>query len=38
MTETFHGWAATQSGGTLAEIEFNPGELRPEQVQVKIES
>jgi uncharacterized zinc-type alcohol dehydrogenase-like protein len=38
MTENFHGWAATQSGKALAEIEFNPGALLPEQVQVKIES
>ena len=38
MTETFHGWAATQSGQALTELAFNPGEMRPEQVQVKIES
>jgi uncharacterized zinc-type alcohol dehydrogenase-like protein len=38
MTENFHGWAATQSGAALTELEFNPGEMRPEQVQVKIES
>ena len=38
MTETFHGWAATQAGQALTQLEFNPGEMRPEQVQVKIES
>lgn len=38
MTETFHGWATTKSGQALAEIEFNPGEMRGEQVQVKVES
>lgn len=38
MTENFHGWAATKPGGTLAEIEYDPGEIQPEQVQVKVES
>jgi alcohol/geraniol dehydrogenase (NADP+) len=37
MTQKFHGWAATKSGQALAELTFDPGELRPEQVQVKIE-
>jgi uncharacterized zinc-type alcohol dehydrogenase-like protein len=38
MSETFHGWAAQEQGGKLGEYEFDPGELRPEQVQVKVES
>lgn len=38
MSETFNGWAATRSGQPLAQFAFNPGELRPEQVQVKVES
>jgi len=38
MTETFYGWAATKPGQALTELAFDPGELRPEQVQVKIES
>ena len=38
MSETFHGWAARKQGGKLAEFEFDPGEMRPEQVQIKIES
>ena len=38
MSETFHGWAAKEQGGKLEQIEFDPGEMRPEQVQVKVES
>ena len=38
MNEKFHGWAATQSGQALSEFEFDPGAMRPEQVQVKVES
>jgi uncharacterized zinc-type alcohol dehydrogenase-like protein len=38
MNETFHGWAATKAGGVLEPYSFDPGELHPEQVQVKIES
>ncbi len=38
MSETFHGWAAKEQGGKLSEIDFDPGEMRPEQVQVKVES
>ena len=38
MSETFHGWAVQEQGGRLEEIEFDPGEMRPEQVQVKVES
>ena len=38
MHHTFHGWAATQAGGRLEVIEFDAGPLRPEQVQVTVES
>ena len=38
MTETFHGWAATKLGQALTELAFDPGEMRADQVQVKIES
>ena len=38
MSETFHGWAASKAGETLRQIQFDPGPLHPEQVQVKIES
>jgi len=38
MHETFHGWAAPKAGATLEPIAFSSGPLRPEQVQVKVES
>ena len=38
MNTPFLGWAATSPGAALELIEFDPGALRPEQVQVKIES
>lgn len=38
MNETFHGWATMEPGQALEPFEFDPGELRPEQVQVKVES
>ena len=38
MSETFHGWAAMKPGDKLTPIDFQPGELLPEQVQVKVES
>jgi len=38
MSEIFHGWAAKENGKPLEWIEFDPGELKPEQVQVKVES
>lgn len=38
MTEKFQGWAATKPGLALAEIEFDPGDLNPEQVQIRVES
>ncbi|MBT8045252.1 MAG: NAD(P)-dependent alcohol dehydrogenase [Verrucomicrobiae bacterium] len=38
MSNTFHGWAAPEAGKALEPYEFDPGELRPEQVQVKVES
>ena len=38
MTEKFTGWAATKQGEALAPLEFDAGELHPEQVQIKVES
>ena len=38
METQFHGWAATTAGGTLQEIPYDVGELRPEQVQIAVES
>ncbi|MBT8037959.1 MAG: NAD(P)-dependent alcohol dehydrogenase [Verrucomicrobiae bacterium] len=38
MNETFHGWATEEPGQALKPFEFDPGEMRPEQVQVKVES
>ena len=38
MNEKFHGWAASRSGEPLAPLEFDPGAMRPDQVQVKVES
>lgn len=38
MNETFHGWATMEPGQALEPFEFDPGEMRPEQVQVKVES
>jgi uncharacterized zinc-type alcohol dehydrogenase-like protein len=38
MSENFHGWAAKKQGTKLEKFEFDPGEIRPEQVQIKIES
>ncbi len=38
MSETFHGYAANKAGAPLEEFSYDPGPLRPEQVQVKIES
>ena len=38
MTEKFTGWAATKQGAALAQLEFDAGELHPEQVQIKVES
>lgn len=38
MSETFYGWAAREAGGKLEEFAFDPGEMRPDQVQIKIES
>ena len=38
MTDNFHGWAATGAGQALQAIEFNPGEMLADQVQLKIES
>lgn len=38
MSETFNGWAVRKKGEALTEFAFDPGEMRPEQVQVKVES
>ena len=38
MTEKFNGWAATKQGDALAQLEFDAGEIHPEQVQIKVES
>lgn len=38
MSETFHGWATKEQGGKLTAFDFDPGEMRPEQVEVKVES
>lgn len=38
MKESFHGWAAANMGHALELMTFDPGELRPEQVQVRVES
>lgn len=38
MIEIFNGWAATAAGKALEEIEYDVGELRPQQVQVRVEN
>ncbi len=38
MTTTFHGWAAPRAGAGLERMAYDAGELRPEQVQVRVES
>lgn len=38
MGESFHGWATKEKGGKLVELEFKPGELKPNQVQIRVES
>ena len=38
MISKFNGWAAAAAGAKLERIEYDAGELRPEQVQVKVES
>jgi len=38
MSNTFKGWATKTKGGKLEEFEFDAGAMRPEQVQIKIES
>ena len=38
MIGNFHGWAAPTAGQALTELEYDPGTIRPEQVQVKVES
>ncbi|HWC89862.1 MAG TPA: NAD(P)-dependent alcohol dehydrogenase [Pirellulales bacterium] len=36
MTQ-FHGWAATAAGKPLVEYAFDPGPLKPEEVEVAVE-
>jgi len=38
MITTFHGWAAAAAGARLERMEYDCGALRPEQVQVRVES
>jgi alcohol/geraniol dehydrogenase (NADP+) len=38
MSEQFHGWAAMKAGEALVPYDFDPGELKPEQVQLTVES
>lgn len=38
MIDIFNGWAATAAGKALEEIEYDVGELRPQQVQVRVEN
>lgn len=38
MSETFHAWAADKSGSVLTPFEYQPGELGPEQVEIRVES
>lgn len=38
MNDAFHGWAARHAGGILEPIAYDPGPLRPEQVEVRVES
>jgi uncharacterized zinc-type alcohol dehydrogenase-like protein len=38
MSEKFKGWAVEKQGQALAELEYDAGELHPEQVQIKVES
>jgi len=38
MSDSIHGWAAPSAGSTLERIEFTPGPLGPEQVELRVES
>ena len=38
MAERFHAWAAPEAGAPLVPFDFDPGELQPQQIQVKVES
>lgn len=38
MSDSFNVWAASKPGEPLSRVTFSPGEMRPEQVQVKVES
>lgn len=37
MSQTFRAYAATTKGSALKPFEFNPGPLRPEQVEIAVE-
>jgi alcohol/geraniol dehydrogenase (NADP+) len=37
-SSTIHGWAADKPGATLSPIEYAPGPLGPEQVEIRVES
>ena len=38
MSETFHSYAALESGAPLQSFEFTPDPLGPEQVEIRVES
>lgn len=38
MEKKFHGWAADGAGNELQRFEFDAGELRGEQVQIRVEN
>lgn len=38
MPESFHAWAAFATGARLQPFSYQPGDLGPEQVQIRIES
>lgn len=38
MSDTFHGWATKKKGEKLEEFDFDPGEMKPDEVQIKVES
>jgi uncharacterized zinc-type alcohol dehydrogenase-like protein len=36
MSEKINGWAANEAKGKFQPFEYDPGELRPEQVEIKV--
>jgi len=38
MSKTFHGWAAPKPGAALEPISYDAGTLRPNQVEIRVES